>query len=101
MIKEILKRLISNLDNNTEFDTSKRRVIKGIAGLSALAAVGAKMSTLSMISPPTTSDFEAMARTGIVEGVTFYLDRTCVLEEMKGVIIKNCKFIALDPFQGE
>ena len=102
MLKGMIKRFIDNLNKESEIDESRRRVIKGVAGFAALAAVGPSLVFGGKrISDVSVGDFEKMFSSGVVEGMTFYLDRTIKIEGVKNLTVRNCKFIALDGFKGD
>lgn len=102
MIKKLFNKFIDNLNKETEFDESRRRVVKGVAGLAALAAISPSLVVDGkQFVDFSSSDFERMCATGVVENMTFYLDRTAKLEGMDGLTIRNCKFVALEGFEGE
>ncbi|AUR82110.1 pectin lyase fold/virulence factor [Vibrio phage 1.021.C._10N.222.51.F9] len=102
MIKKLFNKFIENLNKETEFDESRRRVVKGVAGLAALAAISPSLVVDGkQFVDFSSSDFERMCASGVIENMTFYLDRTTKLEGMNGLTIRNCKFIALEGFEGE
>lgn len=99
MLKSVFSKFLGNLNKETEIDESRRRVVKGIGGLMALAAVSPVLN-LSEITNLGVSDFHKMVENGVIENVTFYLDRTIVLEDIENLTIRNCEFISLDGFIG-
>lgn len=102
MLKKLLRKFMDNLNAETEFDESRRRVIKGAAGLAALAAISPSLVIDGkQFVDFSSSDFERMCASGVVENMTFYLDRTINLQDMDGLVIRNCKFIALEGFAGD
>lgn len=101
MFSSLLKKFIENLNKETEFDKSRRRIIKGVAGLAALAAISPSIVIDGkLFNSLSASEFEYMCSNGVVENMTFYLDRTVKIEDMNGLIIRNCEFIALEGFEG-
>lgn len=94
-----LSKFIANLNKTSEVDLSRRRVVKSIAGLAALAAVAPLTGELLSVKSVQVR-FEELAKSGIITGQTFYLDRTLVLEGLDNIIISNCEFIALPNFEG-
>ncbi len=84
---------------DTEVDLSRRRVLKGAAGLAAVAVV-ASAGGLKLLTADENSRLIDMIKSGVVENQTFYLDRTAVFEGLDGLMLRNCSFIAAPGFIG-
>lgn len=86
-------------DLDAPIDSSRRRIVKGAAGLAAVAAV-VSVGGYRLLTETESEKLAAMVKRGLVEGQTFLLDRTAVLDGLRGVVIRNCEFIAAPNFDG-
>jgi hypothetical protein len=96
-----LKKLnfLDNLNEISEVDESRRRVIKGALALAALAAI--PINPVTEIEKSDYDRFMKMVNDGLIEGMTFYLDRSIVLEGFDKLRIDKCHFILLKGFEGK
>lgn len=86
----------------TEVDQeSRRRFLKGSAGLAAVAAVGGPGVMQLLGESEQQRLVEQIKSTGIVENMYFYVDRPLVIQNIDGVIIRNCHFECLPEFVGD
>jgi len=95
----LFSRLFKTTPNNY-VDESRRRVLRGALGLAAIAAVGVGGSA-TPLDKAGIAEFLKAAEAGLVDGYTFYLDRTLVIEGCDGLVIQNCSFVAVEGFEGE
>ena len=89
------------LSKNSEIDLqSRRRILKGAAGL-ALLAVMPINEGYRLLTEVEKVNFINKVKSGqVIENMTFYVDRTIVLKNLKNVLITNCEFISMPNFIG-
>lgn len=98
-----LKRALQ-LSESTEVDVeSRRRFLKGAAGLAVMAVIPIGIDQgYRLLTTNEQKQFITNVKSGqVVENMTFYLDRTVVLKDLKGVVIRNCRFVATPDFVGD
>lgn len=78
---------------------SRRRFLKGAAGLAAVAVV-ASAGGVRLLSSTEIDRLKAMVESGRVIGQTFYLDRPAVLVGLRNVEFVDCQFVATADFTG-
>lgn len=105
IVKSIWQKLKESLqlDDSTAVDVeSRRRFIKGAAGLAAIAAIPVGASgALQLLSPAEKADLVTKIESGsVIENITFVLDKPITLKNVSNVLIRNCRFIASPDFVG-
>ncbi len=83
-------------------DITRRGFLKVSAAFAALA--GLQKVVPNLVNPEVAEHWaDKFARTGILEDVTLYLDKPLELSSVygDGAMIRNCKFVANEGFQGE
>lgn len=94
----IFQNFLANLNMTTEVDESRRRVVKGALALAALAAI--PINPVTEIEKSDYDRFMKMVDDGLIEEMTFYLDRSIILEGFDELRIDKCHFILLEGFEG-
>jgi len=98
-----LKKSLS-LSDDTSIDVeSRRRFLKGAAGLAAIAAIPVGVSGgLRMLDHLERQSLVDSMRSGqVIENMTFLIDRPVVLQNISDSVIRNCRFITSDDFVGD
>ncbi len=83
-------------------DITRRGFLKVSAAFAALA--GLQKVVPNLVNPEVAEHWaDKFARTGILEDVTLYLDKPLELSKVygDGAMIRNCKFVANEGFQGK
>lgn len=96
---ERVKGLFAKEEQPDECLASRRRFLKGAAGLAAVAVV-ASAGGMRLLSEDEVDRLKQMVKSGRVVGQTFYLDRTAVLVGLHNVTFVDCSFVASPDFRG-
>lgn len=81
-------------------DESRRRILKGAAGLAALAVV-ASAGGLRLLQSTENDRLLAAIESGLVVGQTFYFEHPALLQDLKYVKFEGCRFETAPNFKGD